>query len=74
VVHTIQATIGATQILTMLRAYSPHSLSRLAGFILVARTRDADGTLRSHTLKLDGQSSETTRSLLSDGERLIKDQ
>jgi hypothetical protein len=75
VVHTIQATIsGAAQILSMLQARSPHSLSRLTGFILVGRTLDGDGTLRAHAMSLDDQSSETTQSLLADGERLIKDQ
>jgi hypothetical protein len=75
VVHTIQATIsGAAQILSMLQARSPHSLSRLTGFILVGRTLDeGDGTLRTHAMSLDDQSSETTQSLLADGERLIKD-
>jgi hypothetical protein len=74
VVHTIQATIGgAVQILGMLQARSPHSLSRLTGFILVGRTLDGDGTLRTHAMSLDDQSSETTQSLLADGERLIKD-
>jgi hypothetical protein len=61
----------ATQILTMLNAHSPHQISRLTGFILVARTLDQDGTMRTHTLKMEDQSEADTDRLLEDGQRSV---
>jgi hypothetical protein len=72
VVRHMHAVINdATQILTMLKAHSCHRLSRLTGFILVARTLGDDGTLRTHTLKMPDQSQETTDQLLTDCRRAL---
>lgn len=73
-VHYLQIVISdASQILAILKAHSPHQVSRLSGFILVARTFDADGTLHTHALKLEDQLPTTTDWLFEDGYRLLQD-
>lgn len=61
-----------TQILAILQEHSPYELSRLTGFILVARAFDDDGTLRTHTLKMEDQSNTLTNLLMEDCGRSVK--
>jgi hypothetical protein len=72
VVHYLQTAVSdATHILAILKAHSPDDISRLSGFILVARTFDQDGTLRTHTLTMEDQSEATMNRLLEDCQRAL---
>lgn len=72
-VHFLHAVLtDAAQILGMLRAHGGHPLARLTGFVLVARTLDEDGTMRTHTLTMGDQPPVTTQRLMEDAQRATR--
>ncbi|MGH3883433.1 MAG: hypothetical protein ACRDRC_08530 [Pseudonocardiaceae bacterium] len=60
----------AGYILALLQAHSCHDIAYLAGYVLLARSIDTCGTLRTHTLTFDGQPAAMTDACLTDGQQL----
>lgn len=65
------AVSDADHVMAMIRAHSPRSLARLAGYVLVARSIDEDGRLVSHTLTPAAQPRDTTAQILNEGDQAI---